>query len=164
MIAAVAQLRATHPDLHLVAVGSGDDLPRLRALAAGLGVSDAIHFLENLSRCEIAACYARADVFALPSTAEGFGLVFLEALAFSKPVIGAAAGGTGDVIEDGVNGLLVPPNDPQCLAQALDRLLRDDVLCAELGRRGAEMVRRKFQFGAFQVELERILSDCGLDE
>ncbi len=164
LIGTIAQLRATHLDLHLVAVGSGDDLPRLRALAASLGASDAIHFFENLSRQEIAACYARADLFALPSTAEGFGLVFLEAMAFSKPVIGAASGGTTDVLEDGVNGLLVPPNDPERLAQALDRLLRDGSLCAELGRRGAEIVRQKFQFSTFQVQLERILTDCVLEK
>lgn len=162
LIGAIAQLRANHPDLHLAAVGSGDDLPRLRALAARLGVSEAIHFFENLSREEIAACYARADLFALPSTAEGFGLVFLEAMAFSKPVIGSAAGGTIDVVEQGVNGLLVPPNDSGRLAEAIDRLLRDDNLCAELGRGGAEIVRQKFQFSIFQAELERILMDCGL--
>jgi phosphatidyl-myo-inositol dimannoside synthase len=160
LIGAIAQLRATHPDLHLAAVGSGDDLPRLRALAASLGVSGAIHFFENLSVQEIAACYARADLFALPSTAEGFGLVFLEAMAFSKPVIGAAAGGTIDVIEDGVNGLLIPPHDPERLAQALNRLLGDEKLCAELGRGGAEIVRQKFRFSAFQAELERIVTDC----
>lgn len=162
LIGAIAQLRETHPDLHLAAVGSGDDLPRLRALGGSLGVSEAIHFFENLSREEIAGCYARADLFALPSTAEGFGLVFLEAMAFSKPVVGAASGGTTDVIEDGVNGLLVPPNDPERLAHALDRLLRDEALCAQLGRRGAEIVRQKFQFSTFQAELERILTDCVL--
>ncbi len=160
LIEAIAQLRAIHADLHLVAVGSGDDLPRLRALAGSLGVSSVIHFFENFSREEIAACYARADLFALPSTAEGFGLVFLEAMAFDKAVVGAAAGGSVDVIEDGVNGLLVPANDPERLVQALDRLLRDEALCAELGRRGAEIVRQKFQFSAFRAELERILTDC----
>jgi phosphatidylinositol alpha-1,6-mannosyltransferase len=162
LIGAIAQLRATHPDLHLAAVGSGDDLPRLRALAGNLGVSEVIHFFENLSRPEIAACYSRADLFALPSTAEGFGLVFLEAMTFSKAVIGVASGGTTDLIEDGVNGLLVPPNDPERLTQALDRLLRDEALCAELGRRGAKIVRQEFQFSTFRAELERILTDCVL--
>jgi len=160
LIGAVAQLRGTQPDLHLVAVGSGDDLPRLRALAHSLGVSGVVHFFENLSREEIAACYARADLFALPSTAEGFGLVFLEAMAFSKAVVGAAAGGSVDVIEDGVNGLLIPGNDPAHLGHALDRLLRDEAFCAELGRRGAEIVRQNFQFSGFLAELERIVTDC----
>lgn len=164
LIRVVPQLGASVSDLHLVAVGGGDDLPRLRAIAADLGVADRVHFLEGLSREEIAACYARADVFALPSTGEGFGLVFLEAMAFAKPVVGAACGGTTDVVEDGVNGLLVPPGDTERLAQGLDRLLRDGSLRAEMGRRGAEIVRQKYRFDIFQAELERILGECSLRE
>ena len=118
-----------------------------------------------MSNEEVAACYAHADLFALPSTGEGFGLVFLEAMAFSKPVVGAASGGTTDVVEEGINGLLVPPNNVGALAQALSRLLCDESLRAELGRR-EEIVRRKYQFAAFQSALERILdeSDSGLGE
>jgi glycosyltransferase involved in cell wall biosynthesis len=96
----------------------------------------------------------------LPSAGEGFGLVFLEAMAFSKPVVGAASGGTTDLVEDGINGLLVPPGDAGALAQALGRLLGDEPLRAELGQRGAEIVRRKYQFAVFQSELEKILGEC----
>jgi phosphatidyl-myo-inositol dimannoside synthase len=162
LIRAVAQLRAAFPDVFLVAVGGGDDLPRLRRIASDLGVSASVHFLDGLSRTEIAACYAHAEVFALPSTGEGFGLVFLEAMAFSKPVVGAAVGGTTDVVEDGVNGLLVPPGDAEALGHTLSRLLRDESLGTELGRRGSEIVRRKYSFEAFQIRLERILEECGL--
>jgi glycosyltransferase involved in cell wall biosynthesis len=166
LIDAVAQLRGTFPDLHLVAVGQGDDLPRLQKLAAACGVTGCIHFLENLSREELAACYARADVFALPSTGEGFGLVFLEAMAFAKPVVGIACGGITDVVEDGINGLLVPPGDTVVLAQSLGRLLSDELLCAKLGACGAVTVRRKYQFSVFQSELENILGelDFGLGQ
>jgi glycosyltransferase involved in cell wall biosynthesis len=160
LIGAVAQLRASVMGLHLVAVGGGDDLPRLRRIAHELGVANQVHFLENLSREQIAACYASAEIFALPSTGEGFGLVFLEAMAFSKPVVAAAAGGATDVIEDGINGLLVPPRDTGQLAQALGRLLNDEALRAELGRRGAEMVRQMYQFEVFRAELERLLGEC----
>jgi phosphatidyl-myo-inositol dimannoside synthase len=163
LIRAVAQLRSTATGLQLVAVGGGDDLPRLQQLAAKLGVADHVHFLENLSREELAACYARADIFALPSTGEGFGLVFLEAMAFGCPVIGAACGGITDLVEDGVNGLLVPPCDPDRLAETLNRLLRDEALRAELGRHGREIVRGKFAFEVFRGQLEKILAECGLD-
>jgi phosphatidylinositol alpha-1,6-mannosyltransferase len=160
LIRAVQQLGTTISGLHLVAVGSGDDLPRLRGLAADLNVSDRVHFLENVSREEMAACHAGADFFALPSTGEGFGLVFLEAMAFSKPVVGAACGGTTDVVEDGINGLLVPPGDQGALAQTLARLLRDESLCAMLGRRGGEIVRQEYGFAIFRAKLEKILSEC----
>jgi glycosyltransferase involved in cell wall biosynthesis len=164
LIRAVTQLQAATPGLHLVAVGAGDDLPRLRELATDLGIGGRVHFLENLSREQVAACYARADLFALPSTGEGFGLVYLEAMAFSKAVVGVACGGTIDVVEDGVNGLLVPPHDAGALVLALGRLLRDEPLRTQLGRSGAEIVRRKYEFGVFRAELERILSDSCLRE
>jgi phosphatidyl-myo-inositol dimannoside synthase len=160
LIRAVAQLRARVPGLHLVAVGGGDDLPRLRRIAAELGVVDSVHFLENLSREEIAACYAHAELFVLPSTGEGFGLVFLEAMAFAKPVVGAACGGTTDIVEDGINGLLVPPHDTERLAQALEHLLRDESLRARLGERGAQIVRQRYRFDVFQDALEPILTSC----
>jgi phosphatidyl-myo-inositol dimannoside synthase len=158
LIGAVAALRTSVPSLHLVAIGAGDDLPRLRMTAHDLGVADRVHFLENLAREQIAACYATAEIFALPSAGEGFGLVFLEAMAFSKPVVGASCGGTTDVIKDGVNGLLVPPGNVEQLAQALGRLLKDESLRACLGGRGGEMVRQQFRFEVFQTEVERLLA------
>jgi phosphatidyl-myo-inositol dimannoside synthase len=159
LIRAIAQLGARLPRLHLVAVGGGDDLPRLRQIATELGISDRVHFLGDLSREELAACYAKADIFSLPSTGEGFGLVFLEAMAFARPIVGVACGGTTDLVENGINGLLVSPGDLEQLVQALEHLLHDETLCGELGRRGVETVRRKYQFDVFQARLEEILAD-----
>ena len=147
----------------MVAVGNGDDLLRLQKLAAGQRVADRIHFLENLSQKELAACYAHADVFALPSTGEGFGLVFLEAMAFAKPVVGVDAGGIPDLVRDGVNGLLIPPNDAERLAQALERLFHDEMLRKNLGECGASLVRRDYQFEVFRQSLEQLLCDVASD-
>ena len=147
----------------LAAVGAGDDLPRLQKLAADLGVASAVRFLSNLSKQELAACYACADIFALPSTGEGFGLVFLEAMAFAKPIVAAAAGGSTDLVQGDQNGLLIPPHDQTALIQALDHFLRDDSLRATLGQRGAEIVRRKYRFDLFQSQFAAVLAACGLD-
>ena len=160
LIRAVAKLRPSNPDLQLVAVGGGDDLPRLVELAASQGVSGCVHFFPGLSREQIAASYSRADIFALPSTGEGFGLVFLEAMAFAKPVVGVAFGGTMDVVDHGVNGLLVPPRDPQHLSEALSQLLKDEPLRARLGQAGAEIVRAKYCFERFRENLQRIVGEC----
>jgi phosphatidyl-myo-inositol dimannoside synthase len=158
LIRAVAQLHPVIPDLHLVAVGEGDDLGRLQNLAKETQTSDSVHFLQGLSREEVAACYARSEVFALPSTGEGFGLVFLEAMAFGVPIVAAAAGGSTDLVENEINGLLVPPHDPEQLAKALRRLLCDDALRSRLGRRGMEKVHSQYNFERFSSELDEILS------
>lgn len=155
LIKAVAQLRS--PGVNLAVVGSGDDLPRLRKLAADLGLGERAMFFENLPREELAACYAYCDIFALPSAGEGFGLVFLEAMAFSKPIIGASFGGAVDVIENDVNGLVVPPHDPEQLSRTLERLLQDASHRERLGRRGGELVREKYRFEVFQEELAGIV-------
>ncbi len=159
LIRAVALLKAKHRDLQMVAVGSGDDVPRLAELATSLGVADSVQFLHGLTRPQIAACYSRADIFALPSTGEGFGLVFLEAMAFAKPIIGVATGGSTDLIQNCVNGMLIPPRDPPKLAEALETLLRDDLLRWHLGRAGAELVREEYCFGRFKHDLENIFDE-----
>jgi phosphatidylinositol alpha-1,6-mannosyltransferase len=163
LIESVAQLRTQVPGLHLMVIGGGDDLARHVKLAADLGVATQVRFFDNLSREEIAASYSKADVFAMPSTGEGFGLVFLEAMAFAKPLIGAAAGGIPDVVEDGQNGFLVSPGDTEQLANALQRLVTNEGLRIELGKRGAEIVRTKYRFEGFRAELEAILRSCGLE-
>jgi len=160
LIHATVQLRTRIAGLHLVAVGGGDDIGRLQRLVTELDAQDYIHFLEGLSRDELAACYAQADVFALPSSGEGFGLVFLEAMAFRKPIVGAAIGGATDLLEHRVNGLSVLPHDEESLAQALSLLLLDDSLRSDLGRRGAEIVRHKYSFEVFQDDLRHIVQEC----
>jgi phosphatidyl-myo-inositol dimannoside synthase len=163
LIRVIPQLLLSIPGLHLLLVGVGDDLPRLKEIAAELGVEESVRFLGRLSSQQLAACYAHADVFALPSTGEGFGLVFLEAMAFGLPAIGAAAGGVTDIVKDGVNGLMVPGKDSTALTRALEQLLRDRDLRLALGKRGAEIVREKYRFQAFERELQAILIECGMD-
>jgi phosphatidylinositol alpha-1,6-mannosyltransferase len=162
LMQAVAQLAPGHPSLELVVVGRGDDLPRHVQLAAKLAIVDRVRFFDNISPAETAACYSCCDIFALPSTGEGFGFVFLEAMAFRKPVIGAAAGGVTDIIEDRENGWLVPPGDLDSLVEAIDRLLGNESVRSELGRKGAERVRSRYSFAAFRSELEAVLRDCGV--
>ncbi len=147
------------PDAVLVLVGEGEDRPRLEQLARDSGVADHIHFLFGLKQEELFACYAHCDVFALPSRGEGFGLVFLEAMACAKPAIGGAHGGTPDVIEDGLTGLLVPHGDAALLSSALESLLADPSRAYEMGARGRERVQADYTFERFQTELSRAMDD-----
>lgn len=158
LIQAAAALASEFPDLKLVLVGSGDDLPRLQELARESGAPEHIHFLTNLSRRELAFCYDSAEMFALPSTGEGFGLVFLEAMAFRKPVVGTAMGGIPDIVHDGREGLLVEPQNLAALISALKALLSDEMFRTELGAHGQQRVLREFSFAEFQKRLGSILS------
>ena len=157
LLFAVSKLCGEFSDLNLVVVGAGDDLPRLRKIADDLGISNRVKFLGSLSREEVAASYSRCEIFALPSTGEGFGLVFLEAMAFAKPLIGVACGGVVDVVEDGVNGILLPPDNLSSLVEGLAMLLKDPVRSKKLGQRGAVLVRDRYSFEHFQAQLEDLL-------
>lgn len=156
LVQAVAELSRDFTELQLVLVGSGDDLPRLQQLAQTLHIAEKVHFFTEFSRERLAACYAAADIFALPSTGEGFGLVFLEAMAFGRPVIGTNVGGIPDVIEDGREGLLIEPSLP-ALSCALRKLLSNRVFCTELGARARERVEREFTFEKFRQRLGEIV-------
>jgi glycosyltransferase involved in cell wall biosynthesis len=159
LIAALPRVLKTAPDTSLVLVGDGDDRPRLEQLARDLGVSEHAHFLYGLTPEQLFACYASCDVFALPSRGEGFGLVFLEAMACAKPVIGGAHGGIPDIVEDGVTGLLVPHGDVERLAQALESLFINPSRAREMGARGRDRLEKTFSFAQFQLRLTQILNN-----
>jgi glycosyltransferase involved in cell wall biosynthesis len=98
-------------------------------------------------------------MFALPSRGEGFGLVYLEAMACGKPVIGGAHGGAPEVIEDGVTGYLVQHGDPVQLATSIETLLANPEMAKEMGRRGKERVENEFRFNIFAKALKKILRE-----
>jgi len=159
LITALPRLLPRWPELQLVAVGDGDDRAWLEDLAEETGVDRHVHFLSGLSYEELAACFGHCEIFALPSRGEGFGLVYLEAMACGKPVIGGAHGGAPEVIEDGKTGYLVPHGDPGQLATAMETLLSDATLREEMGRRGKQRVENEFRFSVFAKSFRKILRE-----
>jgi len=159
LITALPRLLTRWPDLQLAAVGEGDDLNWLQDLAEEHGVSMHVHFLSGLSYAQLAACYSACEMFALPSRGEGFGLVYLEAMACGKPVIGGAHGGAPEVISDGVTGYLVQHGDAVQLATSIETLLANPELAKEMGRRGKERVENEFRFNAFAKSFKKILRE-----
>lgn len=114
------------PGIDVAIVGDGPELPALRALAAQLGLGERVRFLGRLDRAAARAEMLGSHVLVLTSLYEGLSHTLLEAGAVGLPCIASRCGGNPEVIDDGVNGLLVPPQDPAALAVALARLAHDE--------------------------------------
>jgi len=133
LVKALAQLPPQRR-VRLVVVGEDwGGVADLRSLARTLGIEDRILFKGLLARDEVLRAYASADVFVLPSLFEPFGIVLLEAMAAGLPVVASRVGGIVDVVEDGKTGLLVPPRNPQAIADAIERLLSNPTLRQRMG-------------------------------
>jgi glycogen synthase len=111
-------------------------------LARELHVEDRVTLTGALPRGQVLREYAAADIFVLPSLFEPFGLVLMEAMAAGLPIVASRVGGIPEVVAEGENALLCPPNDSAALAGALDRLVRDAALRTRLARAGADRVRQ----------------------
>jgi len=135
-------------DAELVVCGDGVRLEATRRLARRLGIEGRVAFRGWLDADDLARELADAAVLALPSRwPEPFGLVGIEALAAGRPVVASLAGGVRDWLQDGVNGLGVPPADPRALARALEQLLDDPERRRAMGEAGRELVAARFSPG-----------------
>jgi glycosyltransferase involved in cell wall biosynthesis len=150
-ILALASLAPRHPNLKLVLVGNGSfsgskqgvGLPKsamwrgkLEALAARLGIEDRVVFAGHLGQRDLDAVYARSAMTILPSLNEGFGLVVVEGWIHHRPPVVSRRAGVAELVEDGTNGLLFDPDDPDTLPERMERLLNDRELARKIGRRG----------------------------
>jgi glycosyltransferase involved in cell wall biosynthesis len=143
LLRALPAVQRAVPGACALIVGDGPEHGRLRALAAGLGLGDAARFLGALPDDDaVARLYRQADVFCLPSVQEGFGIVFLEAMASGLPIVAARAAAIPEVVPDGQAGVLVPPGDVPALAAALAELLGAPERRAALGAFGRAHVRQ----------------------
>jgi glycosyltransferase involved in cell wall biosynthesis len=146
LIAAVALLSQSHPDLTLLVVGSGDGTDMYRSMASAAGVAEQTVFTGYVDDRALARYYKLASVFAMPSTdrSEGFGMVYLEASAVGVPVVGSDVGGVPYAVRDGETGLLVEPRSADALCRALRTLLDDEALARRLGENGAARASKEF--------------------
>jgi glycosyltransferase involved in cell wall biosynthesis len=126
VVQALPAVRAACGPVRYILAGHGDDRARVEAIAQERGVADAIAFAGFVPDEELADHYRLADVFAMPSTGEGFGIVFLEAMACGTPVLAGDVDGSVDALDHGRLGRLVDPNDVHAIAGGLISLLRGD--------------------------------------
>ncbi|RMH03789.1 MAG: glycosyltransferase family 1 protein [Nitrospirae bacterium] len=139
LIAAAQQVVAVYPHVKFWIIGEGPERSQLEQMITEFGLQH--HVVLCGFQTEIPRWLSRVDVFVMPSTgAEGIPQALTQALAMERPVVASSVGGIPEVVEHGITGLLVPPNDPDSLAKALLLLLRDSVLRKTLGRAGRQRV------------------------
>jgi len=123
VLVALETVRRRFPEVCYLIVGTGDDLPGLRAAVASLRLQENVILAGHVPGDELADHYRLCDVFAMPSSKEGFGIVFLEAMASGKPVIAGNLDGSVDALDEGRLGVLVDPHDSQQIANAVCQVL-----------------------------------------
>ncbi len=158
VIYALQTLVGEFPGLRYVVLGDGDWRPDLEALARDAGVEAHVEFPGRVPDAQRDALYDRSDLFVLPSTREGFGLVFLEAWQHTLPTIGATEGASAEVIDHGVNGLCIEPTPP-AIAAAVGSLLRDPDRRRRMGEAGRRTVEERYTHRQFRERLGTILEE-----
>jgi phosphatidylinositol alpha-1,6-mannosyltransferase len=148
-LGALSQVGGEVPRWHYAIVGDGQERKRLERLAADYGVADRVTFVGEVDDEELPAWYAASDIFIMPNRVdegdiEGFGIVFLEAAAAGRPVIGGDSGGVPEAVERDETGLLVDGTNPQAVAEAIRALASAPHVRARLGQAGRDRVIRRF--------------------
>jgi phosphatidylinositol alpha-1,6-mannosyltransferase len=146
------------PGARLVVVGDGNDRQRLETKARQLALADAVAFLGRVTDGELDRLYRDCRFLVMPSSEEGFGLAFVEAMRAGKPCI-AAKGAAEEVVVDGETGLVVAPNDRDALWSAVTRLFADPALCERMGHAGRDRFVAQFTEAQFRG---RFLTALGL--
>ena len=146
LIEAMALLKSDFPAAQLVVAGDGIERPTLERLSAELGVQDRVHLVGWVPNSRLPEYFRSASVSVIPSIEEGFGIPAAEAMGCQVPVVATDAGGLPEVVDDGITGLVVHRGSATALADALSRLLSDDQLRAEFGRKGREKALAEFDW------------------
>jgi teichuronic acid biosynthesis glycosyltransferase TuaC len=144
LIRAFAEVRKAVPQAVLRFIGTGAQEPSLRRLATQLGTERAIAFEGRQDRESLARSMRDCAVFALPSSYEGLGCVYLEAMSSGKPVIGCTGQGIEEVVHHEENGFLIRPDDPHGLSHTLTRLLKNKSLREQVGVRARRTILSRF--------------------
>ncbi|MDI6791425.1 MAG: glycosyltransferase [bacterium] len=151
-IQAAKEVSRELPGVRFVIVGDGLLRGELEALTEKLGLSPRVNFTGF--REDVLNLMAGFDLLVLPSLAEGFGIVLAEAMALSKPVVASRVGGIEEIVVDGETGILVPPAQPGELSRAIIQALRDGKKASEMGRKGYQRVKARFDIKTKVRELE----------
>jgi glycosyltransferase involved in cell wall biosynthesis len=153
LLHAAARLAPEHPDVFYLLIGDGQERRALEKMAGDLGIARQVVFAGFVE--EVESLYAALDIFCLPSLMEGMGLSLVESMFCETPVVASRVGGIPELVTDGVDGLLVPPENSTALADALQRLLNDPEYGRQLATRG-KITAGRFTITAMARQVEAV--------
>jgi glycosyltransferase involved in cell wall biosynthesis len=157
LISAARIVCTNEPKAFFLLIGDGVERPALEAQARDAGLENKVMFCG--SRADIPELLACCDLSVLPSEAEGFPNAILETMSAGLPVVATAVGGSNEIIKDGKHGLLVPPGNPEALAAAILRVIRNPQLARTLARAGQRKIRTCFSFDRLVGELDQLYKE-----
>ncbi len=168
LIRAFHLLKLKHPSvpIKLLVVGGGDQMEYLKNLASSLGIMKDTTFTGFISPNEVAAYHNMLDIYVAPSIRESFGVAVLEASACAKPVIVTNAGGLPEVVDDGKTGYIVEIENPQMIADKIEKLLFDKNLRMKFGENGREKVLKEYDWNnsvKTMISIYKSLKNSGLN-
>jgi glycosyltransferase involved in cell wall biosynthesis len=159
LLRAVKGLVSGGCDVRLLVVGDGPLRPRLEQLTAELGIGERVLFAGQRSGPEVPRLLGAMDIFVLPSHKEALPIALLEAMATGLPVVATRVGGVPEIVEDGENGILVPPAAPEAIEGALRTLARDTAMAERLGRAARAHIEAEFTLDRMTRRVEGIYEE-----
>ena len=147
-----------HNNFHVLLVGDGDRKDELRQLVESKGLSKHIHFLGL--RQDIPELLLQCDSFLLSSDYEGLSLAILEGMAAGLPIVATKVGGNPQLIQDGVSGYLVPPQVPDSLADAMQKVMDDKKSSINMGKKGRSIVEETYSIETVAIQTVELFETC----
>lgn len=153
-------LKKQHPEILLTVVGDGSDRKDLEAMTVDLGLNQNVDFVGYKSQTEVREYFQKTDVFVMSSFAEGIPVVLMEAMAAGVPVVATQIAGISELVEDKINGYLVPPGDSHLLTIRIEQLLKDCELRAKFGTAGRAKVEKEFNIQHEAARLYQLMNSA----
>ncbi|SEN61653.1 glycosyltransferase [Paenibacillus sp. OV219] len=161
LIDSIESIYKDHPMLKCIIIGSfSTEGELLSSRIKEKGLSDVVELKGQLSHKEVLEYMSWCDIFVLPSWFEAFGVVYAEAMSLAKPIIGVQGEGISDVIDNGVNGILVPMKDAKGLSKEIVKLLSNETICNSIGESGSKTVENLLTWNYNAVSMEHIYNKC----
>jgi len=156
LIIAAQKVLVTNPNVHFLIVGEGPLRQELESMVRNLGISENVTFAGHISNYDIPWLLSNIDIGVLASLRENLPRTLLEYMAAQKPLVATNVGGVSEAVIDGVNGYLVPPRDPDSLANGIVKLINDPGNAKQMGVKGRRLVEQSFSMKVFTDRLDDI--------